>query len=58
MALVQRPTGSSPAENDIYTVLLVIATVFIVTATVILAAQFGSYYGFDAIFSGPTPIEP
>jgi hypothetical protein len=58
MALAQRTNmSSSPADNDIYTVLLIIATVFLVTATIVLAYQFGTYYGFDAIFNGPTPLE-
>jgi len=37
--------------------LLIVATIFLVTATIVLMYQFATFYGFDAIFNGPTPIE-
>ena len=43
----------SPAENDIYTLLLIIATVFVAIATVLLVYQFGTFYGFENLFHGP-----
>jgi len=56
-ALAQRPVGPAPpAENDVYTALLVIATVFVVAATVWLAYQFNDFYGFETFFQGvPVP---
>jgi hypothetical protein len=56
MAAMQRP-GMGPAENDIYTLLLIIATAFIVVATIVVAIQFGSYYGFENLFHGPSVIQ-
>ncbi len=55
MALMKGP-GSAPAENDIYTLLLIVATVFIVIATIVVAVQFGSYYGFENLFHGPASV--
>ena len=55
-ALMQRP-GSANADNDIYTILLIIATLFIVVATVLVAYQFGTYYGFENLIHGPAVIE-
>ena len=52
-ALAQRPGGPAPpADNDIYTALLAIATVFVAAATVWLAYQFNDFYGFDTFFQG------
>ncbi|MFA5864042.1 MAG: hypothetical protein WC975_05065 [Phycisphaerae bacterium] len=53
-AMMQR---QGPAEDDIYTILLIIAAVFLVIATVLLAYQFGSYYGFENLLHGPAVIE-
>jgi len=53
MAALLGRTGQGPAggtNNDIYTVLLIIATVFVLIATVLVAYQFGSYYGFEYLF--------
>jgi len=51
--LSTRPFGPGPAgENDIYTALLVIAAVFVVTAVVCLAVQFHSFYGLENLFRG------
>jgi len=55
MAL-QRP-GGGPAENDVYTILLIIGVAFLAFATVMLAWQFGAFYGFDSLISGP-PVIP
>jgi hypothetical protein len=54
-ALMQRPGANS--DNDIYTILLIIATLFIVIATVVVAYQFGTYYGFENLIHGPAVIE-
>ena len=52
-ALARRPVGATgPAENDIYTVLLIIATLFIVIATVMLGYQFIDFYGLEYRFVG------
>jgi hypothetical protein len=56
MALMKGP-GSAPAENDIFTLLLIIATAFVVIATIVVAVQFGSYYGFENLFHGPAVIQ-
>jgi hypothetical protein len=56
-ALMQRPGTANQAENDIYTILLIIATLFVVIATVVLAYQYGTYYGFESLIQGPPVIE-
>jgi hypothetical protein len=56
MATFKGP-GSAPAENDIFTLLLIIATAFVVIATIVVALQFGSYYGFENLFHGPAVIQ-
>lgn len=45
-----RPGG--PAENDVYTVLLVLATVLVAGATVFLAIQSQKLYGTWNPFTG------
>jgi len=56
MAALQRPGFIGSGEGDIYTVLMIIATVFGAIATIVLAYQFGSYYGFDNLIYGPAGI--
>ena len=56
-AMAKRPPGAQPpAENDIYTVLLVIATGFIVGATICLIYQFSAYFGLENLFAGSSPL--
>ncbi len=55
MALSQRQPTSAP-ENDIYTVLLIVATVFVVIATICVFWQFSSYYGLENLFHGPPKL--
>ena len=54
MAVVPpRPSGPKlPAKDDVYTVLLIIAAVFVVAATVCLAYQFHAFYGLENLFQG------
>jgi hypothetical protein len=56
MAAMQS-SGNSPAQNDIFTLLLIIATAFVVIATIVVAIQFGSYYGFENLLNGPSVIQ-
>ena len=44
------------AENDIYTVLLVIAMVFVMIATVCLAYQFVTFYGLENLFRSSSSL--
>jgi hypothetical protein len=53
---MQRP-GVDPAGNDIYTLMLIVATVFVLIATIILAVKFGSYYGFENLFRGTAGVQ-
>jgi hypothetical protein len=55
-AIMQRPGMTNQSENDIYTILLIIATLFIVLATGVLAYQFGTFYGFESLVHGPPVI--
>ena len=55
-ALAQRPTSTGPVENDVYTVLLIIATIFVIIGTVCLAYQFHSYYGLENLFQGTAKL--
>jgi hypothetical protein len=52
MAMFQKPGMTSEPQNDLYTVLLVIGTVFLIIATIVLAVQYHSYYGLGTLFSG------
>ena len=57
MALSQRPAGSGVRDgNEIYTVLVIIATGFVIIGTVCLAYQFHSYYGLDTLFQGAAQL--
>ncbi len=47
----ERPAGSQP-ENNVYTVLLIVATVLVVAATVFLAARSQQLFGSWNPFSG------
>lgn len=56
-ALSQRPSQpAGQAENDVYTILLIIATIFIVIGTVCLAYQFHDFYGLENLFHGSAQI--
>jgi hypothetical protein len=55
-ALMQRSGSSNQADNDIYTILLIIATIFMVVATGVLAYQFGAFYGFENLIHGSPVI--
>lgn len=44
----QRAGGEE--ENDVYTALLIIATVFVLVAVICVAYQFSSYYGLEYLF--------
>lgn len=57
MALMQRPGMTSPAENDIYTILLMIAAAFIIIATILLAYQFVTFYGVENLWQGPALLQ-
>jgi hypothetical protein len=57
MAIMQRPGMNSPAENDIFTILLMIGAVFIIIATVVLAYQFVTYFGLDSLWQGTALLE-
>ena len=53
MAAIIGKTGQKARgeeENDVYTALLVIATVFVLVAVRCVAYQFSSYYGFEYLF--------
>jgi len=51
MAFEKKRQGSAgTGENDIYTALLIIATVFMLIAVICVAYQFGNYYGFEYLF--------
>lgn len=55
--VVPKPAGATaPAENNVYTALLVIATVFVITATICLAVQYHSFYGLETLFSGTPTV--
>lgn len=56
MAMFQKPGMTSEPQNDIYTVLLVIGTAFLIVATIILAVQYHSYYGLGTLFSGAASL--
>ena len=51
--VTQRSGRATPlGDHDIYTILLIIATAFVVIATVCLLYQFGACYGLDSFLRG------
>ena len=53
MAAMIGRTGQKAAggeDNDIYTALLIIATVFVLIAIICVTYQFSSYYGLEYLF--------
>ncbi len=57
MALVTAPGRQvASSEDDIYTVLIIIATAFLFVATIILTIQFQSFYGLETLFQSTSAL--
>lgn len=56
-ALAQRPAGPKPvAENDIFTALVIIASLFIVAGTICAAYQFVNFYGAENLLRAASSV--